>query len=86
MTYKHKQLSTKLVGADFSALRASFPACTEPHPELVEGRSKPACAELVEASKHRMSKHPSLSKCHCIKMSNPQIFKQFQTISNNFKQ
>ena len=47
MTYKHKQLSTKLVGADFSAPRASFPACTEPHPELVEGRSKPACAELA---------------------------------------
>ena len=80
MIYKHKQLSTKLVGADFSAPRASFPACTEPHPELVEGRSKPAyaetaCAEPVEASKHRMSKHPSLSKCHCIKMSNLQIIK-----------
>ena len=64
MIYKHKQLSTKLVGADFSAPRASFPACTEPHPELVEGRSKPACAEPVEAS-----------KCHCIIMSNLQIIK-----------
>ena len=80
MTYKHKQLSTKLVGADFSAPRASFPACVELLPELVEGRSKlacaePACAELVEASKHRMSKLPILSKCHCIIMSNHQIIK-----------
>ena len=77
MIYKHKQLSTKLVGADFSAPRASFPACTEPLPELVEGRSKlacaePACAEPVEASKHRSV---IVSSCQIFKSSNFQIFK-----------
>ena len=77
MTYKHKQLSTKLVGADFSAPRASFPACTEPLPELVEGRSKlacaePACAEPVEASKHRSV---IVSSCQIFKSSNHRIFK-----------
>ena len=70
-----KQLSTKLVGADFSAPRASFPACTEPLPELVEGRSKLACAELACAEPVEASKHPILSKCHCIIMSNLQILK-----------
>ena len=83
MTYKHKQLSTKLVGADFSAPRASFPACTEPHLELVEGRSKPACAEpacaeLVEASKHpiiQSCRSVIVSKCQIFKSSNFQIFK-----------
>ncbi len=75
MIYKHKQLSTKLVGADFSAPRASFPACTEPHPELVEGRSKLACAELVEVSlyHHVKSSNPQIikmSKCQNVKSSN----------------
>ena len=79
MIYKHKQLSTKLVGADFSALRASFPACTEPHPELVEGRSKPACAEPACAEPVEASKHLNIimSKCHCVKSSNLQIFKPY---------
>lgn len=83
MIYKHKQLSTKLVGADFSAPRASFPACTEPHPELVEGRSKlaraeTACAEPVEASKHpsvEASNPVEVSLYHHVKSSNPQIIK-----------
>ena len=86
MTLKQpKQLSTKLVGADFSAPRASFPACTEPHLELVEGRSKlacaepacaeSACAELVEASKHR-----SIQSCRSVIVSSCQIFK-----SSNFQ-
>ena len=82
MTYKHKQLSTKLVGADFSAPRASFPACTEPLPELVEGRSKPACAELACAEP------VEASKCHCIIMSNLQIIKMspYQNVkSSNFQ-
>ena len=83
MIYKHKQLSTKLAGADFSAPRASFPACTEPLPELVEGRSKlacaePACAEPVEASKHRSieaSNPVEVSLYHHVKSSNLQIIK-----------
>lgn len=83
MTYKHKQLSTKLVGADFPAPRASFPACTEPHPELVEGRSKLACAETACAEPVEASKHPSVeaskpvevSLYHHVKSSNPQIIK-----------
>ena len=73
MIYKHKQLSTKLAGADFSAPRASFPACTEPLPELVEGRSKLACAEPVEASKHpsvEASNPVEVSLYHHIKFSN----------------
>ena len=72
MIYKHKQLSTKLVGADFSAPRASFLSLL------------PACAELVEASKchciimsnlQTTSNNIIMSKCHCIIMSNFQIFK-----------
>ena len=63
MTYKHKQLSTKLVGASFLSL---LPACAE------RSRSKPACAEPVEASKH-----PSVevSLYHHVKSSNHQIIK-----------
>ena len=70
MTYKHKQLSTKLVGADFSAPRASFlsllPACAE------LACAEPACAEPVEASKHRSV---IVSSCQIFKSSNFQIFK-----------
>ena len=68
MTYKHKQLSTKLVGADFSAPRASFLSLL------------PACAELVEASKCHCIKMSNLqiikmSPCQNVKSSNFQIFK-----------
>ena len=83
MIYKHKQLSTKLVGADFSAPRASFPACTEPLPELVEGRSKLACAELACAEPVEASKHRSFQSCRSVIVSSYQIFKPPQTISNN---
>ena len=75
MIYKHKQLSTKLAGADFSAPRASFPACTEPLPELVEGRSKLACAELACAEPVEASKHRSFQSCRSVIVSSCQIFK-----------
>lgn len=80
MIYKHKQLSTKLVGADFSAPRASFLSLL------------PACAELVEASllvlslsKHRsievsLYHHVKSSNHQNVTMSNFQIFK-----SSNFQ-
>ena len=89
MIYKHKQLSTKLVGADFSAPRASFlsllPACAERSrsktacaetacAELVEGRSKLACAEPACAEPVEASKHRSVIVSSC------QIFK-----SSNFQ-
>lgn len=78
MTYKHKQLSTKLVGADFSTPRASFlsllPACAE------RSRSKPACAELVEASNVEASKPVEVSLYQNVKSSNPQNVK-----SSNFQ-
>ena len=60
MIYKHKQLSTKLVGADFSAPRASFLSLL------------PACAELVEASKCHCI---IMSNLQILKSSNLQIFK-----------
>ena len=59
MTYKHKQLSTKLVGADFSVPRVSFSTCVE---------TPLRCAEIVEVSVSRMVSQ-------IIKFSNHQIFK-----------
>ena len=63
MTYKHKQLSTKLVGADFSAPRASFLSLL------------PACAERSRSIEVSLYHHVKSSKCHHVKMSNRQIVK-----------